>query len=164
MYSYLPVGGEFYRGWRWRYSYMFLEEASPCFLDNVYEVLVIICWHPQGVVHPNSAFIDLDNKKDPVKLVSCTYMHKKCWIYIQWSQEKKIKNSLEVVLKQNVLLSILLMQGPEDVVLGPIRPFPDTPHVYYMVLWSRRDISLFSGILEPSSYTIKNEGRGWENT
>ena len=52
---------------------MFLEEASPCFLDDVYEVLVIICWLPQGVVHLNSASIDLDNKKDPVKPVSCTY-------------------------------------------------------------------------------------------
>ena len=76
---------------------MFLEEASPCFLDNVYEVLVIICWLPQGVVHPNSASIDLDNKKDPVKPVSCTYMYKKCWIYIHIytvKSRKKIKNSL----------------------------------------------------------------------
>ena len=47
---------------------------------------------------------------------------------------KKIKNSLEVVRKQNVLTSILLMQGHEYVVLGPIRPFPDSPHVYYMGL------------------------------
>ena len=46
---------------------MFLEEASPCPLDDVYEVLVIICWLPHGVVHPNSAFIDLDNKKDTVE-------------------------------------------------------------------------------------------------
>ena len=56
---------------------------------------------------------------------------------------KKIKNSLEVVWKQNVLTSILLMQGPEYVVLGPMRIFSDTLLMY-----------LFSGILEPSSYTI----------
>ena len=73
---------------------MFLEEASPCFLDDVYEVLVIICWLPQGVVHPNSASIDLDNKKDPVEPISYTYMFKKCWIYIhiyivKSSQEKR---------------------------------------------------------------------------
>ena len=57
---------------------MFLEEASPCPLDDVYGVLVIIYWLPQGVVNPNSAFIDLDNKKDPVEPVSYTYMYKKC--------------------------------------------------------------------------------------
>jgi hypothetical protein len=73
---------------------MFSEEASPCPLDDVYEVLVIICWLPQGVVHPNSAFIDLDNKKDPVESVSYTYMYKKCLIYIYihtyiYSQVKK---------------------------------------------------------------------------
>ena len=115
---------------------MFFEEASPCFLDDVYEVLVIICWLPQGVVHPNSASIDLDNKKDPVKPVSCTYMYKKCWIYIHIytvKSRKKIKNSLEVVRKQNELTSILLMQGLEYVVLGPIRPFPDTLLMY--IIW-----------------------------
>ena len=46
---------------------------------------------------------------------------------------KKIKNLLEVVRKQNVLTSILLMQGPEYVVLGPIRPFPDTLLMY--IIW-----------------------------
>ena len=81
---------------------MFLKEASPCFLDDVYEVLVIICWLPRGVVHPNSASIDLDNKKDPVESVSYTYMYKKCWIYIYIhihivKSGKKVKNSLEVV-------------------------------------------------------------------
>ena len=60
----------------------FFDEASPCPLHDVYEVLVIICCLPQGVVHPNSAFIDLDNKKDPVESVSYTYMYKKCLIYI----------------------------------------------------------------------------------
>ena len=61
---------------------MFFEEASSCPMDDVYEVLVIICWLSHGVVHPNSASIDLDNKKDPVESVSYTYMYKKCWIYI----------------------------------------------------------------------------------
>ena len=115
---------------------MFFEEASPCFLDNVYEVLVIICWLPQGVVHPNSASVDLDNKNDLVEPVSYTYMYKKYWIYIHIyivKSRKKIKNSLEVVQKQNVLISILLMQGPEYVVLGPIRPFPDTLLMY--IIW-----------------------------
>ena len=69
---------------------MFFEEASPCLLHDVYEVLVIICWLPQGVVHSNSAFIDLDNKKDPVEFVSYTYMYKKYCIYIHiYSQVKK---------------------------------------------------------------------------
>ena len=69
---------------------MILEEGSPCPLDDVYEVLVIIYWLPQGVVNPNSAFIDLDNKKDPVEPVSYTYMYKKYWIYIHiYSQVKK---------------------------------------------------------------------------
>ena len=53
---------------------MFFEEASPYLLHDVYEVLVIVFWLPQGVVHPNSAFIDLDNKKDLVEFVSYTYM------------------------------------------------------------------------------------------
>ena len=75
---------------------MFFEEASPCPLHD--KVLVIIYWLPQGVVHPNSAFIDLDNKKYLVESVSYTYMYKKYWIYIYiYSQEKKVKNSLEVV-------------------------------------------------------------------
>ena len=56
------------------------------------------------------------------------YIH----IYIVKSR-KKIKNSLEVVRKQNPLTSILLMQGPEYVVLGPIRPFPDTLLMY--IIW-----------------------------
>ena len=73
---------------------MFLEEASPCFLDDVYEVLVIICWLPQGVVY--SASIDLDNKKDPVKPVSCTYMYKKCWIYIHIYPVKVKKKDKEL--------------------------------------------------------------------
>ena len=77
---------------------MFFEEASPCLLHDVYEVLVIFFWLPQGVVHPNSAFIDLDNKKYLVESVSYTYMYKKYWIYIYiYSQEKKVKNSLEIV-------------------------------------------------------------------
>ena len=78
---------------------MFLEEASPYFLDDVYEVLVIICWLPQGVVHPNTTFINLDNK-DLVEPDSYTYMYKKCWIYTHIyivKSRKKIKNSLEVV-------------------------------------------------------------------
>ena len=71
---------------------MFFEEASPCLLHDVYDVLIIFFWLPQRVVHPNSAFIDLDNKKDPVETVSYTYMYKKCWIYIYthtYSQVRK---------------------------------------------------------------------------
>ena len=52
----------------------FFHEASPCLYNEVYEVLIIFCWLPQRVVHPNSAFIDLDNKKDLVEAVSYTYM------------------------------------------------------------------------------------------
>ena len=117
---------------------MFLEEASPCPLDDIYEVLVIICWLPQGVVHPNSAFIDLDNKKDPVEPVSYTYMYKECWIYIYTyiiKSRKKIKNSLKVVREQNVLTSILPMHGLEYIVLGPIRPFPDTLLMYIICVY-----------------------------
>ena len=44
-----------------------------------------------------------------------------------------INNSLEVARKQNELISILLMQGPEYVVLDPIRPFPDTLLMY--IIW-----------------------------
>ena len=68
--------------------------------------------------------------------VSDTYMYKKYWIYMQIyivKSRKKIKNSLEVLRKQNELTSILLMQGPEYVVLGPIRPFPDTLLMY--IIW-----------------------------
>ena len=68
---------------------------STCPWHDVYEVLVIICWLPQGVVHPNSAFIDLDDKKDPVEPVSDPYMYKKCWIYIHiYSEVKKKDNEL----------------------------------------------------------------------
>ena len=148
---------------------MFLEEASPCFLDDVYEVLVIICWLPQGVVHPNSASIDLDNKKDPVKPVSCTYMYKKCWIYIHIytvKSRKKIKNSLEVVRKQNELTSILLMQGPEYVVLGPIRPFPDTLLMYITWVYEADVIVPFSLAflnLHPTRLKMKEEDEKTHN-
>ena len=74
---------------------MFFEEASTCPLYDVYEVLVIICWLPQGVVHQNSAFIDLDNKKDPVESVSYTYMYKKCLIYIHIYTVKSRKKDKE---------------------------------------------------------------------
>ena len=68
----------------------FSRKRAHVFLHDYYEILVIICWLPQGVVHPNSAFIDLDNKKDPVETISYTYMYKKCWIYIHiYSQVKK---------------------------------------------------------------------------
>ena len=79
---------------------MFLEEASPCFLDDVYEVLVIICWLPQGVVYPNSASIDLDNKKDPVEPITYTYMYKEMsdiYTHIYSQVKNKVKNSLKVV-------------------------------------------------------------------
>ena len=148
---------------------MFLEEASPCFLDDVYEVLVIICWLPQGVVHPNSASIDLDNKKDPVKPVSCTYMYKKCWIYIHIytvKSRKKIKNSLEVVRKQNELTSILLMQGPEYVVLGPIRPFPDTLLMYIIWVYEADVVVSFSLAflnLRPTQLKKKEEDKKTHN-
>jgi len=139
-------------------------------LDDVYEVLIIICWLPQGVVHPNSASIDLDNKKDPVKPISCTYMYKKCWIYIHIytvKSRKKIKNSLEVVRKQNVLASILLMQGPEDVVLGPIRPFPaDTLLMYIRWVYEADVIYPFSLAflnLHPTRLKMKEEDEKTHN-
>ena len=76
-------------------------------------------------------------------------MYKKYWIYIHIyivKSRKKIKNSLEVVQKQNVLISILLMQGPEYVVLGPIRPFPDTLPMYIIWVYEANVIVLFVGI------------------
>ena len=79
--------------------------------------------------------------------VSYTYMYKKCWIYIHIyivKSRKKIKNSLEVVRKQNVLTSILLMQGHEYVVLGPIRPFPDTLLMYTIWVYEADAIVPFS--------------------
>ena len=76
-------------------------------------------------------------------------MYKKYWIYIHIyivKSRKKIKNSLEVVQKQNVLISILLMQGPEYVVLGPIRSFPDTLLMYIIWVYEANVIVLFVGI------------------
>ena len=75
-----------------------------------------------------------------IRNVGYIYIH----IYIVKSR-KKIKNSLEVVRKQNVLASILLMQGPEDVVLGPIRPFPaDTLLMYIRWVYEADVIYPFS--------------------
>ena len=73
---------------------------------------------------------------------------------------KKIKNSLEVVRKQNVLASILLMQGPEYVVLGPIRPFLDILLMYITWVYEADVIYPFSLAflnLHPTRLKIKEE-------
>ena len=53
----------------WRDSYVSFDEASPCLLHDVYEVLIVFFWLPQRVEHHNSGPIDLDTKQDPVEVV-----------------------------------------------------------------------------------------------
>ena len=96
-------------------------------------------------------------------------MYKKCWIYIHIytvKSRKKIKNSLKVVWKQNELTSILLMQGPEYVVLGPIRPFPDTLLMYIIWVYEADVIVPFSLALlnlHPSQLKKKEEDEKTHN-
>ena len=71
------------------------------------------------------------------------------YTHIYSEVKKKHKNSLEVVRKQNVLTSILPMQGPEYVVLGPIRPFPDTLLMY--IIWVYE-----ADVIEPFSLAFLN--------
>lgn len=51
------------------YSYAGAEEASPCLIQQVYEVLVFCCWFPHRVVHHDHAVINPDTKQYPVEAV-----------------------------------------------------------------------------------------------
>jgi len=45
------------------------DEASPCLLHDVYEVLIGFFWLPRRVEHHNSGPIDLNTEQDPVEAV-----------------------------------------------------------------------------------------------
>jgi len=82
-----------------------------------------------------------------------------------WSDEKNSKDLLEVVLQQNEYASMLPIQHPEYIILGPIWPFANTLLKYNMWVHDADVVdTLFFGILAPSCYTIKNKKRGWEST
>ena len=76
MYSYWNVKFEIKITQRFCDSYVSFEEASPCLLHDVYEVLIVFFWLPQRVEHHNSGPIDLDTEQDPVEVVD-TYILKK---------------------------------------------------------------------------------------
>ena len=48
---------------------MFFDEPSPRLLQDVYEILILVYWLPQGVEDHNSGPIDLDTEQDPVEAV-----------------------------------------------------------------------------------------------
>jgi hypothetical protein len=62
-------------------SYVLFEEASPCFLEDVYEVLIFFYLFFLRVEHHNSGSINLDSEQDLVKAVD-TDIHIKYWIYL----------------------------------------------------------------------------------
>ena len=56
------------------------------------------------------------------------------YLLSNWSDEKKAKDSLEVVREQNECTSVLLIQGHEYIILGSIWPFLYTVRLRYPVL------------------------------
>ena len=79
---------------------------------------------------------------------------------------KKIKNSIEVVRKHNVLTSILPRRGPEYVVLGLIRPFSDTLLMYIIWVYEANVIVPFSLVflnLHPTRLKKKEEDEKTHN-
>jgi hypothetical protein len=60
-------------------SYVLFEEVSPCFLKDVYEVLIFFFQFFLRVEHHNSGSINLDREQDPGKAVD-THIQIKCWI------------------------------------------------------------------------------------
>ena len=69
MYSYRFVKFDKKIRRRCRDSYVFFDEPSPCLLQDVYEILILVYWLPQGVGDHNSGPIDLDTEQDPVEAV-----------------------------------------------------------------------------------------------
>ena len=68
---------------------------------------------------------------------SCWYTYIEEMLDIQhlpsnWSDEKNSKDLLEVVLQQNEYASMLPIQHPEYIILGPIWPFANTLLKYNM--------------------------------
>jgi hypothetical protein len=57
------------------------EEASPYFLEDIYEVLMFFYRFFLRVKHHISGSINLDREQDPVKAVD-THMQMKCLIYL----------------------------------------------------------------------------------
>jgi hypothetical protein len=62
-------------------SYMLFEKASPCYLADVYEVLIFFYRFFLRVEHHNSGSINLDREQDLVKTID-THIQMKCWIYL----------------------------------------------------------------------------------
>jgi hypothetical protein len=62
-------------------SYVLFEEASTCFLEDVYEILIFFYLFFLRVEHHDSGSINLDREQDPVKAVD-TRIQMKCWIYL----------------------------------------------------------------------------------
>ena len=88
------------------------------------------------------------------------------YTHIYSEVKKKDKNSLEVVRKKNILTSILLMQGLEYVVLGPIRPFPNTLLMYIRWVYEADVIYPFSLAflnLHPTRLKMKEEDEKTHN-
>jgi hypothetical protein len=81
LYSYRKVKLDMKITWPVNDSYVLFDEASPCLLEDVYEVLIFCYWHPLRDEHHNSGSINLDTEQDPVKAVD-THIQIKCWRYL----------------------------------------------------------------------------------
>ena len=74
MYSYRKVKFDIKIRRRCCDSYVFLDKSSPCLMKDVYEILILFFWLPQGIEHHNSGPIDLDREQDPVEAVEIEVM------------------------------------------------------------------------------------------
>jgi hypothetical protein len=62
-------------------SYVLSDEANPCLLEDVHEVLILCYCHPLSVKHHNLGSINLDIEQDLVKAVD-THIQIKYWLYL----------------------------------------------------------------------------------
>ena len=74
MYPYRKVSFDIKIKRRYHDSYVFMEKPSPCLLKDVYEILILFFWLPQGVEHHNSGPVDLDREQDPVEAIEIEVM------------------------------------------------------------------------------------------
>ena len=74
MYPYQKVSFDIKIRRQCRDSYVITDKPSPCALKDVYEILILFFWFPQGVEHHNSGPFDLDREQDLVEDVEIEVM------------------------------------------------------------------------------------------
>jgi hypothetical protein len=127
-------------------SYVLFDEASPCPLEDIYEVLILCYRRPLSVEHHSSGSINLNTEQDPV-IAFDTHIQLKCWIYLlsNWRDE----NRVEVCCLSKALNTLFSVRFGHLFTLFSFIRFHK----------SRCDNTPFFGILSPSSYMIqKKEG------